>query len=101
MQVTDGEHSMSFDIATTTRGSKFSSSLTLEPFVDPNVSAIERAFQLARSGKAKDMKSLKSILKSEGYMNGQLDNMPSLAKQLRLIMAAQDRPPGKQQSGSE
>jgi hypothetical protein len=39
--------------------------------VDANVSAIERAFQLARSGKAKDMKGLKSILKSGGYTNGQ------------------------------
>ena len=60
---------MSFDIATTTRGSKFTSTWTLEPFVDPNISAIERAFQLARAGKAKDMKGLKSILKSEGYTN--------------------------------
>jgi hypothetical protein len=50
--------------------------------VDPDVSAIERAFQLARADEAKDMKGLKSILKSEGYMNGQLDSMPSLAKQL-------------------
>jgi hypothetical protein len=94
--------SLSFDIAANTRGSKFSSSWTLEPLVDPNISAIERAFQLARAGKAKDMKGLNSILKREGYMNGQLDNMPSLAKQLRLIMAAsQDLPPGKQTSGSE
>jgi hypothetical protein len=48
--------------------------------VDSNVSAIERAFQLARAGKATDMKGLKSILKSEGHLNGQLDNMPALAK---------------------
>jgi hypothetical protein len=66
--------------------------------VDPNVSAIERAFQLARAGKAKDMKGLQSILKTEGYMNGQLDNMPSLAKLLRSIMeAARPRPASKQQ----
>ena len=70
--------------------------------MDPNVSAIERAFQLARSGKAKDMKGLKSILKSGGYTNGQLDNMPALAKQLRLIMAAsRPRPAGKQQRSPE
>jgi hypothetical protein len=29
--------------------------------VNPNVSAIERAFQLARAGNAKDMKGLKDL----------------------------------------
>jgi hypothetical protein len=41
------------------------------------------------------MAGLKSILKTEGYINGQLDSMPALAKQLRTIMeAARPKPAG-------
>jgi hypothetical protein len=62
---------------------------------DAHASALERAFQLARAGKATSMAGLKSILKTEGYINGQLDSMPALAKQLRTIMeAARPKPAG-------
>jgi hypothetical protein len=70
--------------------------------VEPNVSAVERAFQLARAGKATDMKGLVTILKKEGYFSGQVERMPALSKQLRAIMAAaQDQPPNKSQRAPE
>ncbi len=70
--------------------------------MEPNVSAVERAFQLARAGKATDMKGLATILKKEGYFSGHIERMPALSKQLRAIMAAaQDQPAIKSQRAPE
>jgi hypothetical protein len=70
--------------------------------VEPNVSAVERAFQLARAGKASDMKGLATLLKREGYSSRQIDHMPALSRQLRAIMtAAQDQPANKSQRAPE
>ncbi len=44
------------------------------------------------------MADLKKALRKEGYVNGHLDSMPALSKQLRSIMeAARPKPAGRQQ----
>jgi hypothetical protein len=70
--------------------------------MQPQVSAVERAFQLARSGRAQSIAEIKGLLRKEGYLNGQLDGQPALAKQLKNIMeAARPRPAGQQQRAAE
>jgi hypothetical protein len=51
------------------------------------VSAMERAFQLARSGKVAGMTDIKETLKQEGYAAYSIEG-PALAKQLREIIKA-------------
>jgi hypothetical protein len=66
--------------------------------MEPQVSTVERAFQLTRSGRAQSIAELKGILRKEGYPNGHLDNVPALSKQLRSIMeAARPKPSGQPQ----
>jgi hypothetical protein len=69
--------------------------------VDYKVSALERAFQIARSGRAMNVDDVRKQLKQEGYDQRALDGGRSLQSQLRgLIKAAhldrgakgQDRP---------
>jgi hypothetical protein len=49
---------------------------------------LERAFQLARSGRPNTIADIKQILDSEGYASGQVEGK-ALHKQLRaLILAA-------------
>ena len=56
------------------------------------ISAIERAFQIAASGRVKDMQELRAVLNREGYDLSQLQG-PSLLKQLRdAIRIAWTRP---------
>jgi hypothetical protein len=58
--------------------------------VDHKVSALERAFQLARLGQAADVENIRDQLKREGYDERVVDGGPSLKAQLRkLIKAAQ------------
>jgi hypothetical protein len=60
--------------------------------VGRNVSALERAFQLARSGRAAKIGDLKKQLKQEGYDESAMDGGPSLRMQLRkLIREARER----------
>jgi hypothetical protein len=60
--------------------------LTLEKTaVDQNLTAIERAFQIARSGKARTPKDIKKLLIAEGYSVRAIIG-PSLSKQLRELM---------------
>jgi hypothetical protein len=60
--------------------------------MDPKVSALERAFQLARSGQAASIDDIKKRLKREGYEEKAVDGGPSLAAQLRkLISEASER----------
>ena len=64
--------------------------------MSPHPSIVERAFQIARSGSIKDMKTLRARLKKEGYVISQINGMPSLSKQLRTLMAAaNERSPQK------
>ncbi|MBD8066308.1 hypothetical protein IC608_12590 [Devosia sp. PTR5] len=53
----------------------------------PNVTPLERAFELARSGKCRSMTEIKSALKTEGYDIATLSG-GTLAKQLRGLIAA-------------
>jgi hypothetical protein len=54
--------------------------------MDPKVSALERAFQLARSGQAATIPDIKKRLKREGYEEKAVDGGPSLAGQLRKLI---------------
>jgi hypothetical protein len=54
--------------------------------MDPKVSALERAFQLARSGQAATITDIKKRLKREGYEEKAVDGGPSLARQLRKLI---------------
>jgi hypothetical protein len=56
--------------------------------MDPKVSALERAFQLARSGQAASIDDIKKRLKREGYEEKAVDGGPSLAEQLRKLIRA-------------
>jgi ABC-type protease/lipase transport system fused ATPase/permease subunit len=51
--------------------------------MDPKVSALERAFQLARSGRVANVDDIKKRLKLEGYDQQVVDGGPSLTSQLR------------------
>ena len=63
--------------------------------MDPKVSALERAFQLARSGQAATIADIKKRLKREGYEEKAVDGGPALAGQLRkLIREASKRKGG-------
>ena len=59
--------------------------------MDRNVSALERAFQLARKGTYASVPLLKKRLKTEGYSTDQISGL-ALSRQLRdLIKAAQGK----------
>jgi hypothetical protein len=53
--------------------------------MDPNKSAIERAFELARSGRFEGTDNIKDQLKHEGYSQDQLFGS-ALLKQLRGLI---------------
>jgi hypothetical protein len=48
-----------------------------------NVSAVERAFQIAKSGGVRDVKEIRALLSKEGFVAAHLDGAPMLARQLR------------------
>jgi hypothetical protein len=61
--------------------------------MDPSITALERAFQLARSGDYFSVDDIKRRLSAEGYSIAQVAG-PTLRKQLHaLIKAAQAQPP--------
>ena len=53
--------------------------------MDINHTALERAFQIARSGKVTSMQELRALLSKEGYTASQVDG-PALGRQLREII---------------
>ncbi len=57
--------------------------------IETSVGIVERAYQIARTGRAANLDELKGILKSEGYFNvtGQLAG-PVLLKTLRDLCIA-------------
>jgi len=61
--------------------------------MDPKFSALERAFVIAKSGRAASVAEIVEALKREGYLTWSLDG-PHLRKQLRaLIKAAREKGP--------
>jgi hypothetical protein len=60
--------------------------------IDGSPGIVERAYQIARTGRAADVNELKAILKSEGYFNvaGQLAG-PVLLRALRDLCIAARR----------
>jgi hypothetical protein len=55
--------------------------------MDQNVSALERAFEIAKSGQVASLQEIKLALKRQGYPTTQLEG-PLLAKQLRAMIKA-------------
>ncbi len=53
----------------------------------PNISVIERAFQLARSGRCSAVQDIRYRLKIEGYSDAQVTGM-ILLRQLKALMKA-------------
>jgi hypothetical protein len=53
--------------------------------MDNPASALERAFQLAKSGSVSDLGELRRALKAEGYSGAQLTG-PSLSRQLNALI---------------
>ena len=57
--------------------------------MDPRVSAVERAFQLARAGRLANVDDIKERLKQEGYdVSSRAFDGPSLRSQLRKLIKA-------------
>jgi hypothetical protein len=52
-----------------------------------SITALERAFELAHTGKYRSTTELRAVLKTEGYSTSQIDG-PALGRQLRNIMRA-------------
>ena len=65
--------------------------------MDPNLTAIERAFQAAKSGEAASMEDVRRLLKREGYEVEFIRGAPSLRRQLAGLMRGpktrEPRPP--------
>ena len=55
--------------------------------MDQRFSALERAFQLARSGRVADVAQIRQQLKREGYSAAQVEG-PALVRQLRALIDA-------------
>lgn len=56
--------------------------------MDQNKTALERAFELARSGRYPTVESIRRAIGAEGYLQNQIQG-PGLTRQLReLIVAA-------------
>ena len=60
--------------------------------MEANLSALERAFRLARSGQVTDVKGIKVQLKREGYDLGQITGSVLIRQLQRVIRAAQSKP---------
>jgi hypothetical protein len=54
--------------------------------MDHRITALERAFQLAKSGGVMDVRGIRARLKREGYDEKALNGGPSLTSQLRGII---------------
>jgi hypothetical protein len=57
------------------------------PKMDSNVSALQRAFQLARSGELATVADIKRKLKREGYDQAVVDGGPLLTLQFRKLLS--------------
>jgi hypothetical protein len=55
--------------------------------MDPKMTALERAFQLAKSGQVSGITDIIGSLKRDGYCTSQIDG-PTLKRQLRSLIRA-------------
>ena len=53
--------------------------------MEHKTTALERAFQIARSGHAASVEEIRTALKKEGYLSSQVEG-PHLSRQLRAII---------------
>ena len=53
--------------------------------MDQNKTALERAFELAKSGKVSNLTQLRDQIKAEGYSRAQIEGM-ALSRQLRRMI---------------
>ena len=60
--------------------------------MEPNVNAVERAFQLAKTGRYPTVESIKRHLKKEGYLPHYIEGR-TLSLQLREIIRANSKVP--------
>ena len=60
--------------------------------MEANLFALERAFQLARSGQVADVKDIKAQLKREGYDLGQITGSALIRQLQGVIKAARNNP---------
>jgi hypothetical protein len=60
----------------------------------PNITPLERAFQLARSGRCKTTADIQLRLKAEGYPTDRVIG-PTLMKQLRAVIDDKSCPPAE------
>jgi hypothetical protein len=62
----------------------------------PNVTSIERAFELARSGQCETTADIQLRLKAEGYSTAQVIMIgPALMRQLRAVINDKSSLPGR------
>lgn len=59
--------------------------------MDPTKSTLERAFEMAKSGRYTTMSELRAAIKAEGYTVAQIEG-PALGRQLRRLMDASRAP---------
>ena len=52
----------------------------------PGITPIERAFELAKSGRCRTMAEIVTSLKAEGYATDQIDHGPGLRRQLQSMI---------------
>ena len=69
---------------------RFQKAVSTIELMDPNTSAIERAFQLAKAGHCASVDDIMRKLKSEGYSVERLVGS-SLIKQLKAMISASRR----------
>ena len=70
--------------------------------MDSRISQLERAFELAGSGRCSTVADIKRKLREEGYMDDQVEG-PQLFNQLNSLMKKtmrQQQPTGQSDSGS-
>ena len=61
--------------------------------MDQKLSALERAFQLARSGRVRDLEEIRMTLRREGYDIGQLQGLQLRSQLKKLINEARSSGP--------
>ncbi|RYH14152.1 MAG: hypothetical protein EON57_00925 [Alphaproteobacteria bacterium] len=75
-----------------TRNSKLSHASLLWSGMDPNKSALERAFELARTGRYPTVELIRRAISAEGYFQSQIEGR-ELTRQLKALITASANAP--------